>query len=219
MGEIVLLVVGHLGEGSSIALVRDEKRIETESPRTTFMGSNRSFTYSLDHRLAPVGPTHHHHGHESGPSSRLVGASGVLQGVEEFSPVRAVGIGGVLGSITRVSSRPNSEFTGQRIDEQSGVVGDRGPTGGRQNRVCFEASIAFERRRVLHHIGSLDRTRQQIHEWRRTILRRDGQDLCDLGHLVGIGRRADEDERRIQRLIGRRTGSTAIISDWSSNTC
>jgi hypothetical protein len=81
----------------------------------------------------------------------------VLNTFETFQEQTPIGC--IIGRLPGESSRPDSRSAVESIDFEASVVSECGDTGCVGNGAGLEFGVALERRRVLHDIGNVKRSR------------------------------------------------------------
>jgi len=192
MTDGIFCVGRHLGEGQSVALAGFENRVVSKPAIAARNIGDASLTDPLDNDRCVIGPMHH----DDGPKScSAMHQRYAVQPLKEEGPVLCIGR---LGASEPCRMHPWLAI--ERVNVESGVVGDRRGPGGGTDRLRFQSSIALE------GVGIFDDFANACRAWFKLCdaVEERGQ-FCDFARICGG---ADQP----MAGHGRAGGATAVIS-------
>jgi hypothetical protein len=195
VGELVLLLGGHLGEGAAVALDRGDDRVVAEAGLAPGRLGDPGLDGAEHHDLAAVGPRRRGGAHVAAAPPAV---GHVLQLAQH--PRDPVVLGGPAG-------RVDARLAAQGVDLDAGVVGDGEVAGGGRGGPGLEQGVLLE-----GGPGLLDLLGEGLD--RPPVGAQDGRDLL---HLVVVARGEHERAGRGRGAHrdggtgGRNGGATATI--------
>lgn len=164
----------HLGKGSSVSVVRNEHTVVTEPVGAALAVGNRSGTLTPQQMNLARRMHQRNDGAEPCATVRLVAESRKQQ-----RPIRRV-----IGWFAGKSRAVHAGFAPERINFETGVIGNRPGTRCIRDLDSLDDRVSLERWGGLFDVADIARTRKQVDVC--------GEKSCDLCDLVRVRTRTDD---------------------------